>query len=121
MLRRRAAASSSRGTPPRHMLAGEGTVSVFPLLLWLATGAWHTDEGDSVAVLRSARRAQEAFETTRRASLPERYGGWSGVCGERIGRICYWYEGDDDEAPPEEPSRIRQARARLLAALDNAI
>jgi len=95
---------------------------VSPLLLSLATGVWRVDGGDSVSVLRTVRRAQEAFETTRRVNLPQRYGGWSGACGERIGRICYWYEGGgDDETPPEEPSRIREARARLLAALDQAI
>jgi hypothetical protein len=107
---------------PRHIFPGEATVSVFPLVVWLATGAWRIDGGDSLGVLRSARRAQEAFEATRRYNLPERYGGWSGVCGERIGRICYWYEGgDDEETPPEEPVRIRQARAKLLAALDEAL
>jgi hypothetical protein len=33
--------------------------------------------------------------------------------------MCYWYEGRVDSAPPEPP-RIRQARARLIAALDSA-
>jgi hypothetical protein len=36
--------------------------------------------------------------------------------------MCYWYERGDDEEDkaPDEPPRIRQARARLLAALDRA-
>jgi len=76
---------------------------------------------DSGAILRSARRAQAAFESTRTRSLPERPGGWSDICGQRIGRICYWYESDDDEdSAPPEPARIREARARLLAALREA-
>jgi hypothetical protein len=33
--------------------------------------------------------------------------------------MCYWYDGGVDSAP-EEPPRIRKARARLLAALDAA-
>jgi hypothetical protein len=33
--------------------------------------------------------------------------------------MCYWYDGGVDSAP-EEPPRIRKARARLLAALDGA-
>jgi hypothetical protein len=94
----------------------------FLSLLWVIAGAGPMRAPDSVAVLKSAKRAQEEFETTRRHSLPERAGGWSGVCGERIGRVCYWYEGgdDDEDKAPEEPSRIRQARTRLLAALDGA-
>jgi hypothetical protein len=94
----------------------------FLSLLLIITGGWPMRAVDSVAVLKSARRAQEAFETTRRRNLPEREGGWSGVCGERIGRMCYWYEGgeEDEDRAPEEPPRIRQARARLLAALDGA-
>jgi hypothetical protein len=95
-------------------------MSFLSLLLAIA-GAWPTRAPDSVTVLKSARRAQEEFEYTRRHNLPERAGGWSGVCGERIGRVCYWYEGGDDEdQAPEEPARIRQARARLLDALDRA-
>lgn len=91
-------------------------------LLLVIAGAGPMPAPDSVAVLKSAKRAQAEFETTRRYSLPERAGGWSGVCGERIGRVCYWYEGGDDDADkaPEEPSRIRHARSSLLAALDGA-
>jgi len=94
----------------------------FVSLLLVIAGAGPLRAPDSVAVLKSAKRAQAEYETTRRYSLPERPGGWSGVCGERIGRVCYWYDGgDDDEAKaPEEPSRIREARTRLLAALDDA-
>jgi hypothetical protein len=88
-------------------------------LVCLISGWCQSGPTDSLAVLKSARRAREAFEATRRASLPERPGGWSGVCGQRIGRMCYWYEGGEDSAP-EEPPRIREARARLLAALDGA-
>jgi len=71
------------------------------LFVCLIAGGCQTGPTDSLAVLKSARRAREAFEATRRASLPERPGGWSGVCGARIGRMCYWYEGGVDSAPPE--------------------
>ena len=90
------------------------------LLQILASGSAQATP-DSGAVLRSARRAQAAFETTRTGSLPERPGGWSGICGQRIGRICYWYEaGDDNDSAPPEPARIREARGRLLRALEDA-
>jgi len=95
-------------------------VSLVPVLLLIAN-AWQSGATDSLGVLRSARRAQDAFEAARRASLPERPSGSNGGRYEIIGRIRYWYEsgGDEDSAPPE-PARIRQARARLLAALDAA-
>src|SRR5256885_968804 len=94
-----------------------GFLLLFPLVV---AGGSQLAAPDSGAVLSSARRAQAAFESTRRGSLPERPGGWSGICGQRIGRICYWYEGDDHDTAPPEPARIREARARLLAALDEA-
>ncbi|HET7295672.1 MAG TPA: hypothetical protein VFI66_00925 [Gemmatimonadales bacterium] len=90
-------------------------------LLVLVTGGWQSGGADSVGVLRSARRAQERFETTRRANLPERDGGWSGGSSQIIGRMRIWYESDAEaETAPAEPPRIRQARAKLLAALDTA-
>lgn len=91
------------------------------LLLSLVIGAWQSGRGDSLDVLKSARRARDAFEDTRRASLPERPSGSGAGRYEIIGRIRYWYEGgtDLDSAPPE-PTRIRRARARLLGTLDEA-
>ena len=90
-------------------------------LLQMLTGGSPQATPDSGAVLKSARRAQAAFEGTRRLNLPERAGGWSGICGTRIGRICYWYEpGEDTDPAPPEPARIRAARAGLLSALESA-
>jgi len=90
-------------------------------LVCLIAGLCQTGPTDSLAVLKSAQRARETFEFTRRANLPEQPGGWSGTCGQIIGRICYWSDGRGEvDSPPEEPKRIRQARARLLAALDRA-
>src|SRR5258708_4821899 len=93
----------------------------FASLLLVIAGAGPLRAPDSVAVLKSAKRAQEDFEFTRRHNLAERAGGWSDVCGPRIGRVCYWNEsGDDEDEPPAEPARIRRARTRLLDALDAA-
>src|SRR6266446_5071034 len=91
------------------------------LFLWLSGGAWQSGATDSLAVLKSAQRARDGFEITRRANLPERPSGSSGGRYEIIGRLRYWYEsGADEDSAPEEPPRIRRARARLLAALDQA-
>lgn len=90
-------------------------------LLVFVTGGWQSGGTDSLSVLKAARRARDAFEASRRASLPERPSGSSGARYQIIGRIRYWYEGGDetDSAPPE-PRRIRDARARLLATLESA-
>ena len=87
----------------------------------LIAGWCQTGPTDSLAVLKSARRARDAFEITRRARLPERPSGSNGGRYEIIGRIRYWSDGaaDEDSAPPE-PRSIRQARAKLLATLDEA-
>lgn len=83
-----------------------------------SSGCGATPVPDSQAVLRSARRAQAAFELMRRRHLPQGPGP-SGGCDARIGRLCYWYaEGDSTE--PAEPPAIRAGRERLLAALAQA-
>jgi len=76
---------------------------------------------DSVAALRSAQRAQQAFESRRGFLAPRTLGGArvDGECDEKIGRFCYWY--DDDRLPlPREPEEIRAARTHLLDLLDSA-
>jgi hypothetical protein len=75
---------------------------------------------DSVRTTRAARRAQEQFESVRRANLPLRPGAPRGPCDVQIGRFCYWH--DDGESPPElpEPERITRARERFLATLADA-
>src|SRR2546426_190559 len=89
-------------------------MGVLSFLLWLATGGWRIDGSDSLAVLRSARRAQEAYETTRRYNLPEQFGSWGDACGERFGQICAWSQGSvADETPPEEPWRCLVCYAAL--------
>ena len=90
-------------------------------LLQLVAAGLQSGAPDSLAALKSARRAQEVFEFTRRANLPERYSGSNGGRYTTIGRIRYWYEnGADEDSASPEPQQIRHARARLLAALDTA-
>ena len=97
-------------------------MSLIPLLFPSLIAAASQSGGiDSLAVLRSARRAQDGFEITRRANLPLRPSGSNGARYQIIGRIRYLYErGADDDSAPPEPAQIRQARTRLLAALDVA-
>jgi hypothetical protein len=75
---------------------------------------------DSVRTVRAARRAQEQFESLRRANLPFRPGAPRGPCDLQLGRFCYWH--DDGAAPSKipEPERITQARERFLGTLARA-
>jgi hypothetical protein len=72
---------------------------------------------DTARTVRAARRAQQQFESLRRANLPFRPGPPRGPCDVRIGRFCYWH--DDGASPLEvpEPEPIARARDRLLATL----
>ena len=77
---------------------------------------------DPTATANAARNAQLQFEQFRRANLPESRssrGGGGGSCDEQVGRFCYWYD-EKEPPPPREPDRVREARKRLIAALDSA-
>jgi hypothetical protein len=89
-------------------------VGSFLLLAWQVGLA----RSDSQAVLRAARRAQAEFERQRRAIVPRAPSRYEG-CEERIGRFCYWHEGEGTDAPPE-PAVIGVDRNRLVERLDSA-
>lgn len=74
---------------------------------------------DSARALRSAHRAQESFEFTRKLYLPREAGVGSHHCDVRIGRWCVWNDETNDRKPPPENAHIIQARAKLLALLDS--
>lgn len=65
-----------------------------------------------------AKRAQQRFETFRRANLNESSHGASGTCQERVGRFCYWYDDVSPPPPPERPVLVA-ARLQLLRTLDS--
>src|SRR6266496_5324900 len=103
------------------MLAGRTIMAMLAVLLQMLAAGNSQATPDSGAILKSARRAQAAFESTRRASLPELSGGSPGGRTEIIGRITLSFEsGGDDETVVPEPPRIRSARARLLSTFQEA-
>ncbi|NUQ21551.1 MAG: hypothetical protein HOQ09_11395, partial [Gemmatimonadaceae bacterium] len=69
---------------------------------------------DSIATQKAARRAQKEFEQRRFMLLPTVPGGGD-RCDVRVGRWCYWQDGEDS-APPE-PKSIDALRAKFLARL----
>src|SRR3989454_12816547 len=107
--------------PALSYVGAEGPMTSLSPVLALLHLVW-SQQPDSLTTLRAARRAQATFEAIRRQHLPYGSGHAGGPCDLRIGRFCYWY--DDDRSPPEhppaEPQPIRNARATLLAALDDA-
>ncbi len=75
---------------------------------------------DSVELLQEARAAQTWFERVRMAHLPW---GWSRAGSPRdeiVGRLVLLGDEGQEWRSPPEPSSVREARGRLLAALDGA-
>ena len=69
------------------------------------------------AALKTARAAQQRFESTRRVHLPRLRSFGGRECDVVIGRFCYWYDSTETRPTPE-PQRIGTARKGLLALLD---
>jgi len=67
------------------------------------------------------RELQQEFERFRESRTPvERASRPSGVCDERIGRICIWFGGQEEEDIPGELREVGQARVELIRALSDA-
>lgn len=71
---------------------------------------------DSSQIYAGAREAQASFELTRRGLLQPYRGKGGGRCDEQFGNFCYWYDGDKNALPEQDP-RIATARQALLADL----
>lgn len=97
-------------TPPRLTL---GLAAI--LALCIATPARAQADRDP---RKDGQRAQERFETFRRANLPMHRGRSRNECQERVGRFCYWYD-EDAPSPPTEPGVIAEARRQLIETLDS--
>jgi hypothetical protein len=86
----------------------------------IAPSVGHRASADSARAVRAARRAQEHFESLRRANLPFRPGSPRGPCDLQIGRFCYWHEDGSSRPQVSEPERITRGRDRLLVTLADA-
>jgi hypothetical protein len=74
---------------------------------------------DSIRALKSARRAQDAFEVLHRRLLPRQYGLSGHSCDVVIGRWCHWHDGSEGMGPPPEAPKVIAGRERLLYVLDS--
>src|SRR5205814_9445703 len=93
------------------MLAGRTIMALLTVLLQILARGSPQAAPDSGAVLKSARRAQAAFESTRRLSLPERPGGGAATAARGSARTGSGLEAAVKAAPPPDPPRLRKHRA----------
>ena len=105
---------SATALPDAALLLASQTLA---LLLPLAAVA-QAPAGDSAALLEEAREAQVEFERFRQERTPLQDSRRpSGVCDERIGRICIWFGGADEENVPGELREVQQLRVELIRLL----
>jgi hypothetical protein len=80
------------------------------------TAAQQLEATDAEGIAEELKKLQEEFEFFRQRNTPvERQRGGAG-CDERIGRICIWFGGDDEEEDPIELREVGQARVQLIRA-----
>lgn len=96
--------------PSRPVLVTALLVAAFPLV----TGTAPAEAQERT--VEAAREHQQRFERFRQSRIPvdprEEVG-----CDERIGRICIWFGGEDEEDFPAEPVETEQARRGLIGVL----
>jgi hypothetical protein len=71
-------------------------------------------------VLEEMHDLQKAFEEYRGSRIPVEAERVGGSCDERIGRICIWFGGQDEERFPAEAREVGQARDELIRSLTDA-
>ncbi|MSR19760.1 MAG: hypothetical protein EXR91_02095 [Gemmatimonadetes bacterium] len=75
---------------------------------------------DSADVLEEMHDLQEEFERYRESRTPVQPEPTGGACDERIGRICIWFGGEEEERFPAELREVGQARVELIRSLFDA-
>lgn len=71
---------------------------------------------DPEGIVEELRDLQEEFEFFRQRRTPVEQEPQGGGCDERIGRICIWFGGEDEEVDPMELREVGQARIQLIRA-----
>lgn len=88
-------------------------------LLFAPSGALAQSTGaDTAEVLEEVRELQVEFERFRESRTPVQRGSRpDGACDERIGRICIWFGGEEEESFPAELPEVVEARVQLIRTL----
>ena len=94
--------------------------TVLALLLGPASVLSQTTPADSAEVLENVHELQREFERFRESRIPVEMERPGGRCDERIGRICIWFGGEEEEDFPSEFREVGQARVELIRSLFDA-
>ncbi|MDA0312824.1 MAG: hypothetical protein O2992_12005 [Gemmatimonadetes bacterium] len=87
-------------------------------LLFSSAGArGQTTPADSTRILKESHKFQEEFERYRESRIPPMAQPDGQVCDERIGTICIWFGGDENERFPAEFREVGQARVEFIRSL----
>lgn len=98
-----------------------GLLTIALAALQLPPTALHAQDSDSAQLLEDMHELQEDFERYRESrTLIDEQERPSGVCDERIGRICIWFGGQEEEDIPAELREVGQARVELIRQLEDA-
>jgi hypothetical protein len=73
--------------------------------------------GDSADLVDEARDRQRDFELFRQSRIPVQAQRSEGSCDQRIGRICIWFGGEEEEDFPPERPETEVARRSLIGTL----
>lgn len=76
-----------------------------------------TSPADSSDLVKEAHKRQQDYERFRQSRIPVEQERSGGRCDQRIGRICIWFGGADEEVFPVEPPETERARRGLIAIL----
>lgn len=75
---------------------------------------------DSVDIVEDMQDMQREFEEFRASRIPVEAQQVDGYCDERIGRMCIWFGGEENEGFPAEFREVSQARVELIRSLTDA-
>lgn len=107
--------------PPAAVRAFTAGGATLALLLGTTSALAQAAPADSVRILETVRDRQRDFERFRESRTPIQRGSRpDGVCDERIGRICIWFGGEEEEDFPAELREVGQARVELIRSLFDA-
>lgn len=95
-------------------------VTVVTLLQAPASASSQGTPADSVEILEHVQELQREFEAYRESRIPVEVERAGGGCDERIGRICIWFGGEEEESFPAEFREVGQARVELIRSLFDA-